>query len=111
MANETRKEQENLYGSALYWQKELDAASNYERDWRERGNIIIDRYRDEREGYSITGFYGLIPKLLKPHFLQKWLNLMSGAGSMILILLGVMLLFYLNVRFNTSPTQTAQICQ
>tara|TARA_R110002110_G_scaffold173413_3_gene376316 strand:- start:2074 stop:3999 length:1926 start_codon:yes stop_codon:yes gene_type:complete len=55
MANETRKEQENLYGSALYWQKELDAASNYERDWRERGNIIIDRYRDEREGYSITG--------------------------------------------------------
>ena len=55
MANETREEQETLYGSALYWQKELDAASNYERDWRERGNIIIDRYRDEREGYSITG--------------------------------------------------------
>ena len=55
MADDTREEQENLYGSALYWQKELDNASNYERDWRERGNIIIDRYRDERGGYTIGG--------------------------------------------------------
>jgi hypothetical protein len=55
MANETRKEQEDLYGTALFWQKELDQASEYEKVWRQRGNSIVDRYRDEREGYSISG--------------------------------------------------------
>ena len=55
MANDTQKEQELLYGSSLYWQKELDNAAEYEKSWRERGNIIINRYRDEREGYTLTG--------------------------------------------------------
>tara|TARA_R100000306_G_scaffold48878_1_gene46177 strand:+ start:1778 stop:3709 length:1932 start_codon:yes stop_codon:yes gene_type:complete len=55
MANDTRDDQENLYGSALYWQQQLDQASQYERDWRERGGSIIDRYRDERQGVTISG--------------------------------------------------------
>jgi len=55
MANDTQKEQELLYGSSLYWQKELDNAAQYEKSWRERGNVIVNRYRDEREGYTLTG--------------------------------------------------------
>ena len=55
MANDTRDDQENLYGSALYWQQQLDQAAQYERDWRERGRSIVDRYRDERQGATIAG--------------------------------------------------------
>jgi len=55
MANDTRDDQENLYGSALYWQQQLDQASQYERDWRERGRSIVGRYRDERQGVTIAG--------------------------------------------------------
>ena len=45
---DTRQEQEKLYGKALYWQREIDQADDYERDWRERGNRVVERYRDER---------------------------------------------------------------
>ena len=51
---ETRDEQEKLYGTALYWQRELDQASEFERDWRERGIRVVERYRDERD----TGVVG-----------------------------------------------------
>jgi hypothetical protein len=45
---DTRQEQEKLYGKALYWQREIDQADDYERDWRERGTRVVERYRDER---------------------------------------------------------------
>ena len=51
---ETREDQEKLYGTALYWQRELDQASEFERDWRERGIRVVERYRDERD----TGVVG-----------------------------------------------------
>ena len=43
---ETREDQEKLYGTALYWQREIDQASEFERDWRERGIRVVERYRD-----------------------------------------------------------------
>ena len=46
---ETQEEQEKLYGTALYWQREIDQASEFERDWRERGIRTVERYRDERD--------------------------------------------------------------
>ncbi len=52
---DTREEKEDLYGLAVYWNKEIDHADNFEREWRERGNRIIERYRDEREGSDIMG--------------------------------------------------------
>jgi hypothetical protein len=52
--DDTRAEQEKLLGPALYWQSELDKASDFERDWRERGNRVVERYRDER-GVGIGG--------------------------------------------------------
>jgi hypothetical protein len=51
---DTREDQEKLYGTALYWQRELDQASEFERDWRERGIRVVERYRDERD----TGVVG-----------------------------------------------------
>ena len=46
---ETQAEQEKLYGTARYWQREIDQASDFERDWRGRGIRVVERYRDERD--------------------------------------------------------------
>ena len=51
---DTQAEQEKLYGLSLYWQREIDQASEFERDWRERGIRVVERYRDERD----TGVVG-----------------------------------------------------
>ena len=46
--DDTRAEQEKLLGPTRYWQGELDKASQFERDWRERSMRVVERYRDER---------------------------------------------------------------
>ena len=51
--DDTRAEQEKLLGPALYWQGELDKASEFERDWRERSMRVVERYRDERGSSGI----------------------------------------------------------
>ena len=54
--DDTRAEQEKLLGPALYWQGELDKASEFESDWRERSMRVVERYRDERgSGITSTG--------------------------------------------------------
>ena len=53
--DDTRAEQEKLLGPSRYWQNELEQASQFERDWRERGNRVVERYRDERGGGSGIG--------------------------------------------------------
>ena len=57
MANkdDTRAEQEKLLGPSRYWQNELQQASQFERDWRERGDRVVERYRDERGGNAVIG--------------------------------------------------------
>ena len=50
--NETRQEQEKLLGPALFWQNELEKADQFERDWRDRGMRVVERYRDERGASS-----------------------------------------------------------
>ena len=39
----------------MYWQNELEKADLFERDWRERGMRVVERYRDEREGRALIG--------------------------------------------------------
>jgi len=53
--DDTRAEQEKLLGPSRYWQNELEQASQFERDWRERGNRVVERYRDERGGNAVIG--------------------------------------------------------
>jgi len=53
--DDTRAEQEKLLGPSRYWQNELEQASQFERDWRERGNRVVERYRDERGGSAVLG--------------------------------------------------------
>ena len=53
--DDTRAEQEKLLGPSRYWQNELEQASQFERDWRERGNRVVERYRDERGGNAVLG--------------------------------------------------------
>jgi len=53
--DDTRAEQEKVLGPSRYWQNELDKASQFEREWRERGNRVVERYRDEREGSALIG--------------------------------------------------------
>ena len=71
---ETRDEQEKLYGTALYWQRELDQASEFERDWRERGIRVVERYRDERD----TGVVGP----LSHRFNILWANTETLKGAL-----------------------------
>ena len=71
---ETRDEQEKLYGTALYWQRELDQASDFERDWRERGIRVVERYRDERD----TGVIGP----LTHRFNILWSNTETMKGAL-----------------------------
>ncbi len=71
---ETRDEQEKLYGPALYWQRELDQASEFERDWRERGIRVVERYRDERD----TGVVGP----LSHRFNILWANTETLKGAL-----------------------------
>ena len=52
---DTQQDQEKLLGPALYWQNELEKADQFERDWRERGMRVVERYRDEREGRALIG--------------------------------------------------------
>jgi hypothetical protein len=53
--NETRQEQEKLLGPALFWQNELEKADQFERDWRDRGMRVVERYRDERGASGLIG--------------------------------------------------------
>jgi hypothetical protein len=53
--DDTRAEQEKLLGPSRYWQNELQQASQFERDWRERGDRVVERYRDERGGNAVIG--------------------------------------------------------
>ena len=71
---ETQAEQEKLYGTALYWQRELDQASEFERDWRERGIRVVERYRDERD----TGVVGP----LTHRFNILWANTETLKGAL-----------------------------
>ena len=52
---DTRADQEKRLGPALFWQNELDQADQFERDWRERGMRVVERYRDERGGSGVIG--------------------------------------------------------
>ena len=52
---DTQQDQEKLLGPAMYWQNELEKADLFERDWRERGMRVVERYRDEREGRALIG--------------------------------------------------------
>jgi hypothetical protein len=71
---ETQAEQEKLYGPALYWQREIDQASEFERDWRERGIRVVERYRDERD----TGVVGP----LTHRFNILWANTETLKGAL-----------------------------
>jgi len=71
---ETREDQEKLYGTALYWQREIDQASEFERDWRERGIRVVERYRDERD----TGVVGP----LTHRFNILWANTETLKGAL-----------------------------
>ena len=51
--DDTRAEQEKLLGPSRYWQNELEKASQFERDWRERGMRVVERYRDERSNSGV----------------------------------------------------------
>jgi hypothetical protein len=44
---ETRQEYELSHGTARYWAIELDLADDEEREWREEGREVIERYRSE----------------------------------------------------------------
>ena len=52
---DTRADQEKRLGPALFWQGELEKADQFERDWRERGMRVVERYRDERSGSGVIG--------------------------------------------------------
>jgi hypothetical protein len=71
---ETQAEQEKLYGPALYWQREIDQASEFEKDWRERGIRVVERYRDERD----TGVVGP----LTHRFNILWANTETLKGAL-----------------------------
>ena len=45
---ETRQDQEKQFGPARYWLREIDQSTDHERDWRERADRVVERYRDER---------------------------------------------------------------
>lgn len=52
MAGEIESPQEQQQTPAelcQYWIKELEAADRHEKEWRDRGEKIVKRYRDERE--------------------------------------------------------------
>tara|TARA_R110000787_G_scaffold276315_1_gene385235 strand:+ start:1263 stop:3179 length:1917 start_codon:yes stop_codon:yes gene_type:complete len=71
---ETQAEQEKLYGTARYWQREIDQASDFERDWRGRGIRVVERYRDERD----TGIIGP----LTHRFNILWANTETLKGAL-----------------------------
>ena len=71
---ETQAEQEKLYGTALYWQREIDQASEFEKDWRDRGIRVVERYRDERD----TGVVGP----LTHRFNILWANTETLKGAL-----------------------------
>jgi hypothetical protein len=52
---DTQQDREKVLGPARYWQNELEKADQFERDWRERGMRVVERYRDEREGRALIG--------------------------------------------------------
>ena len=52
---DTQQDREKVLGPARYWQNELEQADQFERDWRERGMRVVERYRDEREGRALIG--------------------------------------------------------
>ena len=52
---DTQQDREKVLGLARYWQNELEQADQFERDWRERGMRVVERYRDEREGRALIG--------------------------------------------------------
>jgi hypothetical protein len=74
MADSTQAEQEKLYGTARYWQREIDQASDFERDWRDRGIRVVERYRDERD----TGLSGP----LSHRFNILWSNTETLKGAL-----------------------------
>jgi hypothetical protein len=71
---DTREDQEKLYGTALYWQREIDQASEFEKDWRDRGIRVVERYRDERD----TGVVGP----LTHRFNILWANTETLKGAL-----------------------------
>ena len=71
---ETREDQEKLYGTARYWQREIDQASEFEKDWRDRGIRVVERYRDERD----TGVVGP----LTHRFNILWANTETLKGAL-----------------------------
>jgi hypothetical protein len=71
---DTQAEQEKLYGPALYWQREIDQASEFEKDWRDRGIRVVERYRDERD----TGVVGP----LTHRFNILWANTETLKGAL-----------------------------
>mgnify|MGYP003630589840 FL=1 len=71
---DTREDQEKLYGTARYWQREIDQASEFEKDWRDRGIRVVERYRDERD----TGVVGP----LTHRFNILWANTETLKGAL-----------------------------
>ena len=50
---ESMKEYEGSAGMARYWDIELNAADDEEREWRDEGEDVVDRYRSGKEMSSI----------------------------------------------------------
>ena len=73
----TRKGQEQLYGTAKYWQRELEQADQYEEEWRDRATQVVERYRDER-GTTNGGIYNNISS----RFNILWSNVETLKGAL-----------------------------
>ena len=94
---DTREDQEKLYGTARYWQREIDQASEFEKDWRDRGIRVVERYRDERD----TGVVGP----LTHRFNILWANTETLKGA----LFARMAQPDVRRRFNDGDTSARQV--
>lgn len=94
---DTQDEKEKLYGTARYWQRELDEAGEFEKEWRERGNRVVERYRDERD----TGMTGP----LSHRFNILWSNTETLKGA----LFAKMALPDVRRRFNDGDAAARQV--
>ena len=94
---DTQDEKEKLYGTARYWQRELDEAGEFEKEWRERGTRVVERYRDERE----TGMTGP----LSHRFNILWSNTETLKGA----LFAKMALPDVRRRFNDGDASARQV--
>lgn len=94
---DTQDEKEKLYGTARYWQRELDEAGEFEKEWRERGTRVVERYRDERE----TGMTGP----LSHRFNILWSNTETLKGA----LFAKMALPDVRRRFNDGDAAARQV--